>query len=430
MHLCRTISLLIAVFAAVANAQTRPTSMEPTISIVVIGPGPAIYERYGHVGIRIQAPLNDLDVVFDWGNFDFGDPNFLGRFIKGDTRYWMQGQDGAAFVDHYAKTERRTVTLRTLNLTHDQTMRLIGIIRDQDDDQHRYYRYDYFRDNCSTRIRDLINDATGGSLNASKQSITPHSYRWHNRRLLRVGVDNMAILTGMELVTGPRVDAPLSEWYACYLPTLLGETLDRAKASDGGPLVRDVRVVSTSTRPGDLEPADALSPVWWMLPIGVVCGGVLLLLSRVWPVGFKLGATFWELIVLVGAVFMPSIILFTLHWVVAWDENFLQLTPLSLPTLWAIWRRSRETSTKDTKGPEVKSIRVPSCPSWTLFFPAAALALSVVGAVVTISHLTPQQNAPAVCLALPLHAAVVVGLRTLRKGPRHVPMEETSAMPT
>lgn len=406
MFLRYLFAVVFALSCTTARAQVNGPG-DPTISVITLGPGRMIYERYGHVAIRIQAPIYNLDVAYDWGNFDFNAPGFIGRFVKGDMRYWMEGKDGQALLDHYIKLEDRTVTIRELNLDHDQTYKLVDLIRKQDDEQHRYYLYDYFKDNCSTRVRDTINEAAGGALETTKQNLTPHDYRWHNRRLLRVGLDNVALMTGMELVTGPRLDVPLSAWDACYLPTLLGETLDRTTLPDGRPLVRNKRIVNVTSTPGNFEPTEAINPVRWTLPIGLICGGVLLLLVRVWPTGFRAGATLWELFVLVGAIFLPSVVLFTRHWVTAWDENFLQLTPLAIPILWRLWQRESMRPTLD-------------------YFSAAALGLSLIGAAITISHLTPQHNAPALCLALPLHAAVFLGIRRLRKGSPDVSTDVSS----
>jgi hypothetical protein len=410
MRFC--IAVLFTLFALatpVARGQTRPAD-DWQISVVTFGPGSIIYERYGHVALRFRSETRGVDACYDWGNFDFEAPGFLYRFAKGDLRYWMEGKSTADMFIDSIQLKDRNVTEQLLNLSPAQSARMLELIINQDDDEHRYYPYDYFKDNCSTRVRDAIDDATGGALQPTKNIMTPHSYRWHDRRLLSVGLANIALNTGMEFLTGPRLDVPLTEWEACFLPTRLAQAMDRATIVDAAgnrvPLVRERLVHNITKRPANAEPADALNPAWWMLPMGLLGGGAIVLLARTWTLGFKLAATAWELFVLGGSLMLAAMVLFTRHWPVAWNENFLQLTPLALPAMIAIWLRRWRTSLH-----------------WAA---AGALGLSVAGALVTISHLTPQRNAAVLCLTLPMHTAVFVGLRMLAKGSRHVSIDTTA----
>jgi hypothetical protein len=419
MRFCTAVLLIFfGLVTSPARGQTLPAD-EWRISVITFGSGQIIYERYGHVAIRFKNAARDIDVCYDWGNFDFEAPGFLLRFAKGDLRYWMEGKSTADMFTDSIHFKDRTVTEQVLNLSAIQSAKLRLLIVGQDDEDHRFYPYDYFKDNCSTRVRDAIDEATGGALQMTKNVQTPHSYRWHDRRLLSVGLDNIALNTGMEFLTGPRLDAPLSEWEACFLPTLLSQTLDRATIIDvdgkTAPLVRERRVLNVTQRPGNAEPADALSPAWWLLPMGLLGGGAIVLLARAWPLGFRLAATGWELFVLGGGLILTAMVAFTRHWPVAWNENFLQLTPVAVVVIWAIWKR--------------KSTVQRSAWNWVEKGAPVALALSLTGALVTISHLTPQRNAAVLCLTVPLHTAVFVGLRRLRKGSHHASIENAPASP-
>lgn len=398
----RLLLLLLAMLPGIAFAQTTAPALVPVpadawrISILSFGPGPEIFERYGHSAIRLRNDRAKIDVCYDWGNFSFDDPNFIGRFVKGDLRYWMEGKDTLAMLHVYIDLWDRTVVEQELNLDLAQNLRLRQIIAAQDDEADRYYAYDYFKDNCATRVRDTIDKATDGALRAHAKELTDHSYRWQNRRVVPVGALNQALLPLMDMVMGPRIDPPLSRWDACFLPGVLAGELDatRVQSPVGEvPLVKERRVLNTTKTPANIEPADATNPVWWTLPIGLLGGIGLALVSRRSPIAFKLGATLWEAFACFGSVFMIGIVCFTRHWVVAWNANLLQFTPLALLLLLAIW----SGRLRDRLG----------CAA------IGAVGLSVIGLLVTISRLTPQSNVAGIALALPLHVGVLVGLRQL-----------------
>ena len=383
MRSCTAILLVIlflaAALAAPALAQTAPATREARndwqISVVTFGPGPVIFERYGHVAIRLKNDVRKVDVCYDWGNFSFDDPNFFGRFFKGDMRYWMEAKDSASMLRFYSENADRTVVEQVLNLTPAQSQRLVNIIAAQDNDQDRHYLYDYFKDNCATRVRDVVDEATGNVLRErTKSDFTRHSYRWQNRRLVPVGAVNTVLATLMDFAFGPRNDPPLSRWDASFLPGVLAGELDVTQISDGNggvmPLVRERRLLKRTTAPANAEPVHAFNPGYLTLPVGLLCGVFLVALPTYSALAFKIAATLWELFALLGTLFMSALILFTRHWVIAWNENLLQFTPLALVVILALWSRRLRARLR-----------------WAA---TAALGLSLLGILVTILPLTPQ----------------------------------------
>lgn len=399
---CAILCLCLAPFSA--RAQVTPEEIE--ISVVTFGPGPIVYERFGHVAIRVRADTAGFDALYDWGNFDFEEPNFIGKFVKGSLLYSMARKPTYVVLPFYQLDQDRSVTEQVLNLDDAQKRRLLAAL--DANQQNPRYLYDYYKDNCSTRVRDLIDQTVDGQLAAQWADPPPFntampeiknetpSLRWHTRRLLNVGVDNQVLSTLIDFCNGPRVDQPLSRWDAAFIPMELCKALDDAtyQRPDGTvvALVKERRVLNTTRTPGNAEPSLSIDPFRWTLPIGLIGGVLIVLLARVWRLGFWIGAGLVSAFAAFGAIFFTIIILFTRHWVVAMNENYLQFSPASIVVLAAIL--------------------VPRLRKRFRYAPAIAAGLSVAGLAITISPLTIQQNWPAVCFALPLHLAVWYGWKT------------------
>lgn len=213
-----------------------------TISLMTIGQGDAVWERYGHNAIVVHDPAGGPDLAYNWGEFDFAQPNFLGRFLTGDTKYSMRAIDAALMADAYARQYNRAVWLQELALTPAQAASLVAFLRWNDTEEHRYYRYDYYNDNCSTRVRDALDRALGGVLRAALAG-RPAERTWRgDTRRLNAG--DPPIYTGIQIALGRPADRPLDRWQSAYLPLDL-------RAS-----VRDVRVPGADGRPVPLVRAE------------------------------------------------------------------------------------------------------------------------------------------------------------------------------
>src|SRR5688500_6742075 len=198
------------------------TAAEPGASLSVylmtMGPGDAVWEKFGHNAIWIRDTTRGLDVAYNWVLFDFDDADFLPRFLKGSMRYWMGGYAGRQTVDAYA-SYNRSVWAQELELTPAQKLEMLEFVRWNERPENRYYHYDYFRDNCSTRVRDAIERVLNGQLRKSLTPMATHTtYRWHTRRLTQ---GSLAVYTGMDIVLGPRGDQQLSAWEEAFLPMSL-----------------------------------------------------------------------------------------------------------------------------------------------------------------------------------------------------------------
>ncbi|MEZ4978426.1 MAG: DUF4105 domain-containing protein [Chitinophagales bacterium] len=158
--------LVFFVFLALkSNAQIQ-LSQEAQISILTCSKGDDLYNTFGHTAIRVKDPVANLDLVFNYGMFSFGGDSFKDqaefgiKFIRGKLEYWLGVENFDNFLSHY-KYDKRWVFEQVLNLNHEQKTHLIEALSINIKAENRYYRYDFFFDNCSSRVRDILEDALG-----------------------------------------------------------------------------------------------------------------------------------------------------------------------------------------------------------------------------------------------------------------------------
>src|SRR6185436_13266661 len=203
------------------SAPTGPGS-ELAVTLITFGVGEQVWERFGHNALWLHDAVTGRDVAYNWGLFDFEQPGFFRRFLTGDTKYWMAGEDAYAMVQAYHAIGR-PITLQKLNLTPAQALALRDFVERNALEENKYYRYDYFRDNCSTRLRDALDRALGGALKAATDTIiTPFTYR---RESVRLTDGDRPIQTGIDIALGRPADAPLTMWESFFIPMRLRDAV-------------------------------------------------------------------------------------------------------------------------------------------------------------------------------------------------------------
>jgi hypothetical protein len=271
------VAAALAIAAPMARAQGAPPApadgVALRISVLTIGPGDAVFERFGHNALRIVDPAQGSDLAYNWGMFSFDEPNFLGRFLSGDTRYWVEAFPSTWLIEAY-KGQDREITEQVLALSPAQRARIAGIVRTNALPENRYYRYDYYLDNCSTRIRDAIDSVLDGSLR-ERFSVTTTAWTYRSESV-RLTTPSAFAQSGIELALGQRADIPMTAWEAMFIPMRLRDFMRdvTVPGADGAPvpLVASEEVLYKATRTP--EPAErrglalgALGPILgaWML---------------------------------------------------------------------------------------------------------------------------------------------------------------------
>jgi hypothetical protein len=318
-----------------ATASTEPGS-NLTVYLLTFGWGEAVWERFGHNAIWIKDRTRGTDTTYNWGMFDFNQPHFVWRFITGDTRYWMEAIDLDSMLSYY-KQHNRSVLAQELNLSPAQRLKLLQFVQWNALPRNKFYRYDYFRDNCSTRLRDALDHALSGQLQTGTVSrMTSGTYRWHTQRLL---TGDIALFTGATLALGHPADKPLSMWDEMFLPVRMANDLRTVTIADSTgsqiPLVRSEKAVLTAGRPP--EPAAPPNYLPLFVAVGILYAALLIVLIKSADGGHRLAffaatalATLWSLISGVGGLALVFAWLFTKHYFMGRNENLMHFNPLSI----------------------------------------------------------------------------------------------------
>lgn len=264
-------------------------------AIYTYGPGDAVFEKFGHIALAMRDTATGEDIAFNWGMFDFDQPHFLRRFLTGDTRYWMAGYDTHAFNAMY-RMDNRSIRRQTLVLSPVERGALQDYLIWNAAEQNRYYRYDYYRDNCSTRVRDLLDWAlsdVGGlrsvlvgrpvAPSAKDDNSTINSelprLSWREETA-RITASDLPVYAGIETALGRFADTPLDAWSAAFLPEHLADDLSQTEFR-GSMLVSSDSVIFASTRPPLLSlPPSRVSSA---LILGLALATFVIVLSAVPP---------------------------------------------------------------------------------------------------------------------------------------------------
>ena len=388
-----------------------PSERDLTACLVTVGPGDAVWERFGHSLLWIHDPEEGTDVAYNYGLFSFEQEHFILRFIMGEMRYAMAGFDAHQELASY-RSQNRSIEIQELSLGPERVKRLERFLEWNALPDHRFYDYRYFRDNCSTRVRDAMDSVVGGQLGRwARSRMTDASYRDHVLRLSR-GLFWASI--GMDFGLGPSVDKPLTAWQAMFVPMEMAKELRSftvtTEAGDTVPFVRTDTMSFRSTRP----PVPDTTPRW----IGSFALAGLLLTTLIAWLGARAmrgssASLLWLAVPWLLALGLLGSLLaflwaFTGHVDTRWNANLLQASPLHLVLAVLLWPLARKRRWAQKVG------------RWI----AGAIAvLACAGALLKVIPVVEQANAEFVCLLLPSNLALAwvawrMGNRETEEGPR------------
>lgn len=402
----RTLALLAPALALTAapmraqpNAAAAQADTAVRIYLLTMGPGDDVWEKFGHNAIWVHDPERGSDLAYNYGMFDFRQKNFILNFARGRMLYWMEGFDVFATLDQY-RMRNRSVWVQELNLTPQQARAVRGYLEWNQRPENRFYRYDYYRDNCSTRVRDVLDRVLGGGLKkATENAPSGVTYRWHTRRLVGDGAGSIPIYTAIDAGLGPAADRPLPVWDEMFLPMRLRDVVGSLRIRDAQgkmvPLVVREQRVFTATRPPERD----APPHWLMgfLAAGLALAGAIALLahaarrSAAARAGLAVLAVAWLLFAGVAGLVLLGLWGVTDHAIAYRNLNLLQLSPLALPLVVLVpalafgkrWAR---------RG----AVRLA----------LVVAALSVLGLLLEVFPWLHQANGEIIALALPVNLAV------------------------
>ena len=389
---CWLAALLLVALSGVARAQqpVPPSGGEaaaPRIGVLTMGPGQIFWERFGHDAIVVEDAASGERTSYNFGYFDLTEDGFIGRFVRGRMEYMLVALPLEQDLQYY-RAVGRGAWLQWLDLEPAQARALAAGLAENARPENARYRYDYYTDNCATRVRDALDRALDGGLRRQLQGRSRgDTYRSES---LRLAAPDPWMWLGFDLGLAPFADRALSRWEQGFLPRRLADDLREARRADGRPLVvEEIELLPQRLPP---EPGDRPRPILPWLFAGLLGAGLALALARLRPrLLAGLALPFWLLCGLLGLVLALGWA-FTEHRAMFANRNLLLLSPLCLlllPGGWALLRG-----------------RAPSP-----LFRRVLLLVAVLAALACLPlwlQVAPQRNGHWIALLFPLHAALAL----------------------
>ncbi len=206
-------------------------------SLLTCAAGEEIYSLFGHTAIRYENYTRGIDLVFNYGVFDFDTPNFVLRFALGETDYQLGINDYQMFAAQYFQMGR-DVWQQELNLYPKEKEKLAALLKENYKPQNRVYRYNFFYDNCATRPRDLIEKAIEGNVQYADDMSTPDTNTSFRDILHTYSKEHPWSRLGMDLCMGAKADLPINRRTMMFVPFYLQKYFGQAQIKDNNGMLR------------------------------------------------------------------------------------------------------------------------------------------------------------------------------------------------
>ena len=374
--------------AGIASAPGRDLEVE----LVTYGPGRVYWERFGHDAIILRDTRSGEAVSFNYGVFDFDTRDFFLKFIRGHLLYSMDAEYAGPEIASYIAAGR-AVRIERLALSAAQASTLRDFLLWNDEPQHRDYRYDYFTDNCTTRVRDALNLALGAQLFTQMQA--PATDRSFRSQALRMLAHDKPLMLLVDLGLGPYADRPLTLWQDAFLPVTLSDLVRRVRIADGAGGARPLVAASKRVYAGDVRAPPPVPPhlLLPLLALGLawaaaIACGVRAHAGRATRFAAAGAVALYALLAGLAGLIMLALWTLTTHRAAWANQNLLQFDPALLLLAWPL---ARSFGARRALG------------RWTRALTLLLAALSLSGLAGHLGGLLGQQNLHWIAFALPIN---------------------------
>jgi hypothetical protein len=233
--------LLLLCLIGFQIAVSQTLSPNSVISVLTIGPGSSLNDAFGHNGFRIKDNAQGIDIVFDYGRFPFNEPGFYLNFARGKLNYSI-GADSFVDVKRFYTRQNRTIKEQTLNLDEADKQKLYNYLLNNYKPENRGYLYDFFYDNCATKIRDVANEVLNNEITFN----TPSDYKPQTFRTLiqnNLNKNSWGSL-GIDIALGSIIDRTAAPEEQMFLPENIHGFFGVASLSNGKSLVNSSEILN------------------------------------------------------------------------------------------------------------------------------------------------------------------------------------------
>jgi hypothetical protein len=339
-----SITTFILFFALSFSALAQSDSLK--VSLLTYSPLPDISAAFGHSAVRVQDFTMNTDVIYNYGIFDYDEPNFVWKFLRGKLEYQLGKQRTQSVFNAYKSKGTRQISEQELDLNTEESKAVLAYLENNYLPENRRYFYDFFFDNCATRIRDIIELVL-----KEKMEYTPGTKaNLTMRQLLDVHVASRPWTDfGMDLLVGIPADQVASYQDQMYLPSYLSDNLTngvliKRQSNDSLKTISKTPLLGTKKLVVDGE--NYMNKPHLFRPF--VAFGILCLFMLVFTLAFKhnrlmamLDGILFFLLGFVG-LFLLFMWFGTDHSPTKWNLNILWANPLYLLFFIPVMRRSKK----------------------------------------------------------------------------------------
>jgi len=317
---------LFFLFLVSGLATGQSLSKYAQISIITCAPGSELYSTFGHSAIRIKDPVLRIDNVYNYGTFNFETPNFYIKFIRGKLDYMLSVSPYRYFIISY-KQEKRAINEQILNLSDTQKNNIYKALKINSLPENVYYRYDFIKDNCATRVLKIIKDVLKDSLILpEKSTVSEQSFR---EMLMPYLQTKDWERFGINLALGRPVDKIAKSEQTAFLPDYLKILFEQSKIKTLNGIVPIVKKENILYLPYKKNIEDSLNitpkyVLWFLL--------VVILFFTIFEIKYRkkyfiLDKTLFFIIGFIGLIIL-FLWFFTEHSSVVNNQNIIWASPL------------------------------------------------------------------------------------------------------
>lgn len=321
-------------FAPWGVNQSRPEDLQ--IKLVTIDPGKELTTWWGHTGVIVEDTYLHISLFYNYGLFSFEQKNFVANFVKGRLIFWVAAWNTSDALDFYKKNHR-SIRIQTLNLSPEKRMEMAKFLANNVLPQNREYLYDHYYDNCSTRVRDLIDRVLNGQFKQATNRPARMTLREHTRCHTH---HNFIMDLILMFLMNDTIDKPIQIWDEMFLPTELERNVEslRFKNENG---IEQALVLHSDIfyQAPDQRTIPSRAPIHWSITLilGIIGASVAIIFAYMMHQGKKGARTIFGLYQgLIGLLFgIPGLVLFLMsmftdHVVTYHNENLFLANPFTL----------------------------------------------------------------------------------------------------
>lgn len=310
-------------------------SEKAEISIITCAPGEPLYTAFGHSAVRVKDAKYKIDKVYNYGTFNFNTPNFYLKFASGKLDYMLSVAPFKYFIYSYVK-RNRMVKEQILDLSYEQKQKIFYSLQNNSKPENMYYRYDFFFDNCATRIKDVFknslkDDLIFAEIDTSLTFRDAISSYLKNRNWGRFGIN---------LALGLPIDRKMQNEEITFLPDYLMLLFENSEIITNGKKHRIVKETRTIFRPKKIKEFHAyfITPdiiIWFWFVVGIILTGF-----EFWRKKYFIWFdNLLFFVILILSLIVLSLWFFTEHQTVVNNLNIFWLFPLHFPALFFLSKK-------------------------------------------------------------------------------------------